>query len=163
MHKHKNMMNLNKKIQLRYDTPKAWANKVLTNFDAFLNDHAAAEKKASGMAMSMALHYRHKTRLVTEMIDLSIEELQHFRACVALLHKKDLTLLPDEKVAEALPEGDMKNFYNAITASEDKHQTLFVDLAKEYFDEETIRVRLNELLDLEAELVKQLPIRAALH
>lgn len=196
------MINLNEKIQLRYPTPDEWAQIVLSDFNAFLNDHAAAEKKASGMAMSMALHYRHKERLVTEMIDLSIEELQHFKACVKLIHDRGLSLLPDEKdayvnqlrtfqrqgqdvglldrlivagivesrgcerfglVANALPEGDMKNFYHAITASEDKHQTLFIDLAKEYFPEEIIRDRLDELLDLEAALVESLPLRAALH
>lgn len=196
------MINLNDKIQLRYKTPKEWAQKVLEDFDTFLNDHAAAEKKASGMAMSMALHYRHKERLVEEMIDLSIEELQHFKACVKLIHSKGLSLLPDEKdayvnklrsyqrqgqevglldrllvagivesrgcerfglVADALPEGDMKNFYQAITASEDKHQTLFVDLAKEYFSEDVIRNRLDELLDLEATLVESLPLKATLH
>ncbi len=193
---------MSKTIQLRYKTPSDWSSVVLDDFDSFLIDHAAAEKKASGMAMSMALHYRDKTRLVTEMIDLSIEELQHFRECVRLIHERGLALLPDEKdpyvnamrdfqrqgkdeglldrlivagiveargcerfgmVAEALPVGMMKDFYDAITRSEDKHQGLFLDLAEEYFDRNIIDQRLSELLDLEAELVANLPHRAALH
>lgn len=174
----------------------------MENFDSFLIDHAAAEKKASGMAMSMALHYRDKTRLVTEMVDLCIEELQHFRECVRLIHERGLHLLPDEKdpyvnamrdfqrqgkeeglldrlivagivesrgcerfglVEKALPEGSMKDFYAAITRSEDKHQGLFLDLAEEYFASTVVDQRLSELLDLEAELVASLPHRAALH
>lgn len=191
-----------KKIQLRYQTPETWSKVVLQDFNNFLIDHAAAEKKASGMAMSMALHYRDKTRLVREMIDLSIEELQHFRECVSLIHERGLKLLPDEKdpyvnamrdfqrqgkveglldrlivagiveargcerfglVEKALPKGPMKDFYAAITRSEDKHQGLFLELAEEYFSSEIIEQRLSELLDLEAELVAHLPHRAALH
>ncbi|MEQ9568313.1 MAG: tRNA-(ms[2]io[6]A)-hydroxylase [Porticoccaceae bacterium] len=88
---------MSKTIQLRYMTPGSWSKTVMENFDSFLIDHAAAEKKASGMAMSMALHYRDKTRLVSEMVDLCIEELQHFRECVRLIHDRGLQLLPDEK------------------------------------------------------------------
>ncbi len=190
------------KIQLRYATGSAWADLVVNNLDQFLLDHAAAEKKASGMAMSMALHYRDKPRLVQEMIDLSIEELQHFRECVRLLQQRGLQLLPDEKdpyvnamrqlqrqghedglldrlivagiieargcerfamIEQALPRGDTKEFYGAISRSENKHQALFLDLAECYFPHETVSVRLDELLDLEAGLVADLPLRAALH
>lgn len=189
-------------IRLRFTTASEWVQKVMEGFDNFLIDHAAAEKKASGMAMSMALHYRDKDRLVREMIDLSIEELQHFRECVRLIHDRGLQLLPDEKdpyvngmrnfqrqgqdvglldrlivagiieargcerfamVEDALPIGDMKDFYSAISRSEDKHQALFIELAKEYFPETQVEQRLDELLDLEAGLVSQLPYRAALH
>jgi len=191
-----------KTIHLRYKTPKSWSATVMQDFDSFLIDHAAAEKKASGMAMSMALHYRDKTRLVTEMIELSIEELQHFRECVRLVHERGLQLLPDEKdpyvnamrdfqrrgkeeglldrlivagivesrgcerfglVEKALPEGPMKDFYAAITRSEDKHQGLFLELAEEYFAPKLVEHRLSALLDLEAQLVASLPHRAALH
>ncbi len=34
-----------------------WIGSVMADFDAFLLDHASAEKKASGMAMSMISHY----------------------------------------------------------------------------------------------------------
>ena len=32
---------------LLFDTPSAWVDAVLADFDSFLLDHAAAEKKAS--------------------------------------------------------------------------------------------------------------------
>lgn len=189
-------------IKLRYQTKQEWTKKVFDDFNSFLIDHAAAEKKASGMAMSMALHYRDKDRLVKEMIDLSIEELQHFRECVRLMHKKGLKLLPDEKdiyvnsmrtfqrqgqdvglidrlivagiveargcerfamVEAALEPGEIKSFYKAISESEDKHQALFIELAEVYFPKTAVAERLDELLDLEAELVASLPLKSALH
>ena len=47
----------------------------MTDFDAFLLDHAACERKASAMAMSMVSHYPDKPDLVMAMADLAIEEL----------------------------------------------------------------------------------------
>lgn len=174
----------------------------MDDFDTFLIDHAAAEKKASGMAMSMLSHYPDKERLVKAMIDLSIEEMTHFRKVVKLLYQRGLTPGADTKdpyvnefrksfrkggdvymldrllvggiveargcerfglVAEALPVGKMKDFYQEITQSEAKHHTLFVDLAGDYFAEDIIQTRLSELLDIEAEIVAALPITAALH
>lgn len=82
---------------LRYNTPKAWVDTVLADFDSFLKDHAQAEKKASGMAMSMVSHYPDRPDIVTAMIDLSIEELAHFREVVKLMRSKKLMLGADEK------------------------------------------------------------------
>lgn len=84
-------------FKLRYQTPPDWAKTVLDDFDAFLIDHAGAEKKASGMAMSMALHYADKPDIVSTMIDLSIEELDHFREVVKLMTTRQLQLQKDEK------------------------------------------------------------------
>ncbi|MAA49517.1 MAG: tRNA-(ms[2]io[6]A)-hydroxylase, partial [Gammaproteobacteria bacterium] len=41
-------------------SPREWITCVLADFDAFLQDHASAEKKASGMALSMVSHYPDK-------------------------------------------------------------------------------------------------------
>lgn len=84
-------------FSLRFQTPAAWTEAVLADFDRFLNDHAAAEKKASGMAMSMLSHYPDRPELVKAMIDLSIEEMTHFREVVRLMSERGLILAPDEK------------------------------------------------------------------
>ena len=175
---------------------------MLTDFDAFLLDHAGAEKKASGMAMSMALHYADKPDIVSAMIDLSIEELDHFREVVKLMTARGLCLQKDARgayvnqlrqqlrngrehyfldrllvggiieargaerfglIAEALPPGSLKDFYQDITRSEDRHRDLFIKLAANYFDQSEITQRVDELLDFEAELVRGLPHRPALH
>jgi tRNA-(ms[2]io[6]A)-hydroxylase len=74
-----------------------WLHTVLDNFDEFLLDHAANERKASSMAMSLVAHYPDKTHLVEAMIDLALEELNHFRQVVKLMNKRKLILAPDEK------------------------------------------------------------------
>jgi tRNA-(ms[2]io[6]A)-hydroxylase len=84
-------------FELRYQTPKAWAQVVLADFDKFLIDHAAAEKKASGMAMSMISHYPDRQQLVKAMTDLAIEELIHFKQVVKLIQQRNGQLGADEK------------------------------------------------------------------
>lgn len=86
-------------IELRYNSPTAWVETVIADMDSFLPDHASAEYKASGMAMSMALHYKDKPDLVKAMIDLAIEELAHFREVVKIMDSRGLILQKDEKDA----------------------------------------------------------------
>lgn len=188
--------------KLRFATSSAWTDAVMQDLDSFLIDHAAAEKKAAGMANSMLSHYPDRIELVNAMIDLSIEEMVHFKQVVKIMHERGLTLQADSKdpyvnefrkhtrkgselyfldrlllgsvieargcerfglVAEALPEGSLKKFYRNIAASEAKHDSLFEDLACLYFPQDTVSQRLDELLDIEAEIVAGLPIRSALH
>lgn len=75
----------------------AWLQCVLDNFDEFLIDHAANERKASSMAMSMAAHYPDKANLVRRMVDLALEELTHFREVMRIMEKRGLIMTPDEK------------------------------------------------------------------
>lgn len=84
-------------FELKYDTPIEWTEAVLADFDSFLQDHAAAEKKASGMAMSMLSHYQDRSRLVKEMTDLALEELIHFKQVLKLLLERDVNLGDDKK------------------------------------------------------------------
>ena len=74
-----------------------WLDTVLDNFDEFLLDHAANERKASSMAMSLVAHYPDKTYLLEAMVDLALEELNHFRQVMKLVNKRKLILAPDEK------------------------------------------------------------------
>lgn len=190
------------KIQLGYATPAQWTETVLQDFDAFLLDHAAAEKKASGMAVSMLSHYPDRVELVSAMADLAVEEMTHYREVVKLIHSRGQITSKDEKdpyvnqfrkalrknsdeyfldrlliggiieargserfglIAEALPAGALKNFYRSITRSEQRHKDLLVDLALQYFDHTVVESRLAELIEIEAAIVAQLPLRAALH
>ena len=75
----------------------AWLACVLANFDEFLRDHAANERKASSMAMSLVAHYPDKPDLVREMVDLALEELTHFKQVIRLMQERDLSMTPDEK------------------------------------------------------------------
>ena len=84
-------------IQLQCDSSTQWVKTVLENFDRFLLDHAANEKKASGVALNLAAHYPDKPDLVSAMIDLSIEELSHYRDVYKLIRERNISPVPDEK------------------------------------------------------------------
>ena len=174
----------------------------MADFDSFLLDHAAAEKKASGMAISMLSHYPDRVELVAAMADLAVEELTHYREVVKWIHRRGLLTAADRKdpyvlefreairqgrqeylldrlltagiieargaerfslVADALESGPLKKFYQSIARSEERHYTLFLELAGLYIDQDVIDQRWDELLDTEASIVRKLPIRAALH
>ncbi len=76
---------------------QSWVDCVLDNFDTFLLDHAAAEKKASGMALSMVSHYPDRPQLVLAMAELAVEEMVHFREVIKLTQARGLTLGADIK------------------------------------------------------------------
>ena len=78
-------------------THESWIKVVLNKFDDFLEDHASCEKKASGMAMSMASHYPDRPVLLTAMVDLAVEELNHYREVVRLIIARDNQPGPDSK------------------------------------------------------------------
>ena len=189
-------------FELKYHTPIEWAHVAVEDFDSFLQDHAAAEKKASGMAMSMLSHYQDKANLVKAMTDLALEELIHFKQVLKLMTRRGVMLANDEKdpyindirkmfrhsraekfldrmlvagvieargherfslIAQVLPEGKDKKFYDDIAKSEEKHKNLFVELALEYFPADVVYPRLEEILIEEARICSALPFRAALH
>ncbi|MEM8662014.1 MAG: tRNA-(ms[2]io[6]A)-hydroxylase [Pseudomonadota bacterium] len=198
----KNDTQADTELPLRVRTPDDWTRAVMADFDSFLLDHAAAEKKASGMAMSMLSHYPDKVELVAAMADLAVEELSHYREVVKWIHKRGLVTAADTKdhyvlalrdhirdgrdvylldrlliagvieargaerfalIAEALPGSPLKRFYQSIARSEQRHYSLFLDLARLYLEEATISRRWDELLDTEAAIMVRLPIKAALH
>jgi tRNA-(ms[2]io[6]A)-hydroxylase len=66
-------------------------------------------------------------------------------------------------VAEALEDPDLKTFYKMLWTSEAKHGHIFVKMALQYFPEQKVYDRLETWMDREAEVIKQLPLRAALH
>lgn len=84
-------------IQLRARTSPRWLSAVLDDFDSFLLDHAAAERKASAVALSLISHYPDRERLVAAMMDLAREELEHFYQVYRQLRSRGLSLTVDRK------------------------------------------------------------------
>lgn len=66
-------------------------------------------------------------------------------------------------LAEGLSDGGLKRFYAELAKSEDGHTTLFVRLALAIAPEATVKARLEALLDAEADIIRTLPLRAAVH
>ena len=189
-------------LSLKTRTSAAWVGAVMADFDSFLLDHAACERKASATGLSFVVRYPDRDALVAPMIAFALEELEHFRDVYAFIAARGLRLTPDERdpyvtgfldhvrtgrderlldrllvaaiveargcerfelVARALTDGALKVFYERLVSSEARHHVLFVRLARNYFDEETIAKRLDALLDIEAALLAGLAPRAALH
>ena len=84
-------------LPLKQSSDAKWVECVSSNFDEFLIDHAANERKASSMALSMVAHYPDRKELVTEMVDLAVEELAHYRQVMQLIQARDITITGDEK------------------------------------------------------------------
>jgi tRNA-(ms[2]io[6]A)-hydroxylase len=84
-------------IALHTPSPPAWLRAVLADFDAFLLDHAAAERKASAVALSLITHYPDRRELVAAMMDLAREELEHFHQVYLRIDQRGLVLGPDGK------------------------------------------------------------------
>lgn len=77
-------------------TRPEWAQIALQDFDAFLLDHAACERKASAVGMSFVVRYPDRPRIIEPMIQFAREELEHFHQVVKLCQKRGLVLGPDE-------------------------------------------------------------------
>lgn len=83
-------------LRLRYDTPSTWQEAVAADLDAFLQDHAHAERKVAVSAMTLASQHHRRPELVKEMIDLAMEELTHFRQVHDLLLSRGQTIGQDK-------------------------------------------------------------------
>ena len=84
-------------LELRVATAKPWIEIVLEDFDDFLLDHAACERKASANAISLVTHYPDRRELVRQLIELAREELHHFQQVHRILDERGLQLTPDRK------------------------------------------------------------------
>lgn len=175
---------------------------MLADFDTFLLDHALCERKASATAMSLVSHYPDRAELTREMVDLAVEELEHFRMVYRRAAAKGLVLPADRKdeyvrrlramvrretdvflldrllvsaliearscerfvvVSEALPAGELKDFYVDLARAEARHHGLFTRLARTYHDPKVVDARLDELLDAEGGIVESLPVLPYVH
>ena len=84
-------------LKLRTKTSPKWLDAVLADFDRFLVDHAACERKASSTAMHFVVRYPDGTPLIDPMITLAREELAHFQRVYRLMATRGLGFSSDEK------------------------------------------------------------------
>src|SRR5881628_471057 len=73
-------------------TRPEWVTTVMSNFPAFLQDHADCERKASAMAMSFVAKYPDRVEIIPELIETGIEELQHFQQVYGHMQKRGIRL-----------------------------------------------------------------------
>ena len=85
-------MKLN--LDLARSSKKEWLDAVMADFNAFLQDHADCERKASAMAMSFVAKFPDRKEILPELIETAIEELEHFEMVYKLMEKRNVPLLP---------------------------------------------------------------------
>jgi tRNA-(ms[2]io[6]A)-hydroxylase len=64
-----------------------------------------------------------------------------------------------KRLSEGLDDEYLRNFYRRFMESEAGHYTLFIELAETYMDKEKVRNRWKELLEYEANIMKEIAIR----
>jgi len=118
------VFNLTKRsIDLLAETPPAWLETVMADFDAFLADHANCERKASALAMSMVVKYPDRRRIIPGLIDLAQEELAHFAQVYALMQSRGVSLAKDEqdpyvnRLIELMRHGREERFMDRLLVS----------------------------------------------
>jgi tRNA-(ms[2]io[6]A)-hydroxylase len=191
------------RIKLSVDSPQQWIDAVMGDFDAFLQDHADCERKASAMAMSFVAKYPDRVEIIPELIDTAVEEMEHFRDVYKIMEARNIQLSHEigkdmyvkklldscrsgreerfmdrlllaslvetrgaerfRLVYENVEDEELKDFYHRLWASEAKHGEVFVRMALNYFDRQSVYNRLDEMTEMEAEVLTSLPYKAALH
>jgi len=84
-------------LHLRTPTNPSWIDVVMKDFDAFLVDHAACERKASATALKLVAHYSDRILLVRELIPFAQEELEHYAQVMEIILDRGLATRADEK------------------------------------------------------------------
>jgi tRNA-(ms[2]io[6]A)-hydroxylase len=79
-------------LDLGCDSKQEWVDAVMADFDAFLQDHADCERKASAMAMSFVAKYPNRKEIIPELIETGIEELEHFQMVYKVMESRGIEL-----------------------------------------------------------------------
>ncbi len=64
-----------------------------------------------------------------------------------------------KRLSEGLDDEYLRNFYRRFMESEAGHYHLFIELAETYVDKATVRIRWQEWLTYEADLIQKLEVR----
>ena len=84
-------------LGLQFETETSWAEIAKDNLQQILTDHAFLEQKAASNAVSIIINYSEETKLVKEMSNIAIEEMQHFKMVHLLMVKRGMVLGREQK------------------------------------------------------------------
>lgn len=84
-------------LGLKLATDPRWVNIVESNISEILTDHAWCEQKAATNALSLIINNPGYTDLITKLIEIAKEELEHFEMVHELIKSKGLALGPERK------------------------------------------------------------------
>jgi len=194
-------------LDLREQTPAAWADAALTDPAALLSDHAHCEKKAALQALNLSQAFADHPRASVLLARLAEEELNHYRRVLEALHTFGWVLRPDagnayaqalhrlateglldklliaaliearscerlwlleqasadpSRIGQGLGSADWLAFLLELERCEAGHALGYRSLAEERFGAKA-GSRLDWWLDREAEVIRTLPWRSAVH
>jgi tRNA-(ms[2]io[6]A)-hydroxylase len=84
-------------LGLKLATDPRWVNLVETNIPEVLTDHAWCEQKAASNAIYMVVNNSEREELVTDMLALAKEELEHFERVHEIIKKRGYQLGRERK------------------------------------------------------------------
>ena len=84
-------------LGLKLVTDPRWVNIVETNIEEILTDHAWCEQKAASNAISLITYNSELEELVTELLVIAKEELDHLQLVHNLIKSRGLTLGRERK------------------------------------------------------------------
>lgn len=84
-------------LRLQLPTDPRWVNIVESNIAEILSDHAWCEQKAATNAINLIINNSEKEDLVSAMLEISIEEMEHFKMVHDIIKKKGLVFERERK------------------------------------------------------------------
>ncbi|WP_299117218.1 tRNA-(ms[2]io[6]A)-hydroxylase [uncultured Winogradskyella sp.] len=84
-------------LHLKLETDPRWVNIVESNIEEILVDHAWCEQKAATNAITIITHNSEYEDLVTKLVELAMEELEHFQMVHNIIKERGYTLGPKRK------------------------------------------------------------------
>jgi len=182
-------------LGLKLATDPRWVNIVESNLEEILTDHAWCEQKAATNAITIITLNSEHTDLVTDLLALAQEELQHFVMVHEIIKKRGYTLGRERKdsyvnelykfmtkggnrqqsmidrllfsamiearscerfklLSKKIKDPELAKFYHELMISEAGHYTTFLGFARKYGKGIDVNKRWEELIDFEAEVIK---------
>lgn len=89
-------------LGLKFETETSWAQVAENDLQQILTDHAFAEQKAASNAVSIIINYPEETDLVSDMADVALEEMEHFKMVHELMKARSMTLGREQRNDYAL-------------------------------------------------------------
>lgn len=84
-------------LRLQLPTDPRWVNIVESNIGEILSDHAWCEQKAATNAINLIVNNSEKEDLVSAMLEISIEEMEHFKMVHDLIKERGLEFERERK------------------------------------------------------------------
>ena len=84
-------------LRLKLPTDPRWVNIVENNIEEILSDHAWCEQKAASNAITIITINSEYPDLVSDMLALAKEEIEHFEMVHNIIKKRGLTLARERK------------------------------------------------------------------